>query len=92
MTTSASDNHGGTFAFWGDSFVVGVYAPTEGLATIVLERSAVGGQAGSSSKTENYLGFPMGSAGRNWPSASASRRAASERRCSGCYGSLGSWR
>jgi thioredoxin reductase (NADPH) len=40
-----------------------VYASTEGLATIVVERSAVGGQAGSSSKIENYLGFPNGISG-----------------------------
>lgn len=40
-----------------------VYAATEGLATIVVERSAVGGQAGSSSKIENYLGFPDGISG-----------------------------
>lgn len=37
-----------------------VYGATEGLATIVVERSVIGGQAGSSSKIENYLGFPQG--------------------------------
>jgi thioredoxin reductase (NADPH) len=40
-----------------------VYAASEGLATIVIERSAVGGQAGSSSRIENYLGFPEGISG-----------------------------
>ena len=40
-----------------------VYGATEGLATIVIERLAVGGQAGSSSKIENYLGFPCGISG-----------------------------
>ena len=40
-----------------------VYAASEGLAAIVVERSAVGGQAGSSSKIENYLGFPTGISG-----------------------------
>lgn len=40
-----------------------VYAASEGLATIVLETTAPGGQAGSSSKIENYLGFPNGIAG-----------------------------
>ncbi|MDQ1469318.1 MAG: thioredoxin reductase [Bryobacterales bacterium] len=40
-----------------------VYAASEGLATIVVERSAVGGQAGSSSRIENYLGFPRGISG-----------------------------
>jgi thioredoxin reductase (NADPH) len=40
-----------------------VYAASDGLTTIVVERSAVGGQAGSSSKIENYLGFPNGISG-----------------------------
>jgi thioredoxin reductase (NADPH) len=37
-----------------------VYGASEGLRTILVERSAPGGQAGSSSKIENYLGFPGG--------------------------------
>ncbi|MBE1878261.1 FAD-dependent oxidoreductase [Myceligenerans pegani] len=40
-----------------------VYAASEGLATIVLERDAIGGQAGSSSMIRNYLGFPRGISG-----------------------------
>lgn len=40
-----------------------VYGASEGLVTVVVERSAVGGQAGSSSKIENYLGFPWGVTG-----------------------------
>jgi thioredoxin reductase (NADPH) len=40
-----------------------VYSASEGLKTIVVERSAVGGQAGSSPKLENYLGFPSGISG-----------------------------
>lgn len=40
-----------------------VYAASEGLNTLVLETKAPGGQASSSSKIENYLGFPMGIAG-----------------------------
>jgi thioredoxin reductase (NADPH) len=40
-----------------------VYGASEGLSTVVVERSAVGGQAGSSSKIENYLGFPQGISG-----------------------------
>lgn len=40
-----------------------VYAASEGLATIVIERSVVGGQAGSKSRIENYLGFPGGISG-----------------------------
>jgi thioredoxin reductase (NADPH) len=37
-----------------------VYGASEGLTTILVERLAVGGQAASSSKIENYLGFPQG--------------------------------
>jgi thioredoxin reductase (NADPH) len=37
-----------------------VYAASEGLRVVLLERGAVGGQAGSSSLIENYLGFPEG--------------------------------
>ncbi len=41
-----------------------VYAASEGLKTIVLESTAPGGQAGTSSKIENYLGFPTGISGQ----------------------------
>ena len=41
-----------------------VYAASEGLRTLVIEKSAPGGQAGSSSRIENYLGFPMGISGQ----------------------------
>src|SRR6202040_2621258 len=40
-----------------------VYGASDGLKTVVIERSAVGGQAGSSPKIENYLGFPAGISG-----------------------------
>ena len=40
-----------------------VYGASEGLKTIVIERSAAGGQAGMSSRIENYLGFPNGISG-----------------------------
>src|SRR5580693_1241950 len=40
-----------------------VYGASEGLATVLIERCAIGGQAGSSSKIENYLGFPSGISG-----------------------------
>ena len=40
-----------------------VYGASEGLSTILVERWAVGGQAGSTSKIENYLGFPQGVSG-----------------------------
>lgn len=41
-----------------------VYAASEGLDTLVLESHAPGGQAGSSSRIENYLGFPTGISGQ----------------------------
>ena len=40
-----------------------VYGASEGLETIVIEREAPGGQAGTSSRIENYLGFPSGVSG-----------------------------
>jgi thioredoxin reductase (NADPH) len=41
----------------------GVYGASEGLSTLVLECNAPGGQAGTSSRIENYLGFPVGLSG-----------------------------
>jgi thioredoxin reductase (NADPH) len=41
-----------------------VYAASEGLDVVVLETNAPGGQAGSSSRIENYLGFPTGISGQ----------------------------
>ena len=41
-----------------------VYAASEGLRTLVLDRIGPGGQAGSSSRIENYAGFPAGLSGR----------------------------
>ncbi|TDC45254.1 response regulator [Actinomadura sp. KC345] len=40
-----------------------VYGASEGLKTVVVERRALGGQAGQSSRIENYLGFPDGVSG-----------------------------
>ena len=40
-----------------------VYGASEGLATVLVEREAPGGQAGTSSRIENYLGFPSGLSG-----------------------------
>jgi thioredoxin reductase (NADPH) len=40
-----------------------VYGASEGLSTIVIERESPGGQAGASSRIENYLGFPSGVSG-----------------------------
>lgn len=42
-----------------------VYAASEGLDVLVIEASSPGGQAGTSSKIENYLGFPTGISGRD---------------------------
>src|SRR5690606_27461301 len=52
-----------------------VYAASEGLSTLLLERHSPGGQAGMSSRIENYLGFPSGLSG-----AELSRRAAAQAR------------
>ncbi len=48
-----------------------VYAASEGLRTLLIERSIVGGEAGSTSRIENYLGFPDGIPG--WELASRAR-------------------
>ncbi|HKA37015.1 MAG TPA: FAD-dependent oxidoreductase [Thermoanaerobaculia bacterium] len=50
-----------------------VYGASEGLKTLLIEQSAPGGQAGTSSKIENYLGFPAGVTG-----ADLARRAAAQ--------------
>src|SRR5262249_53864466 len=50
-----------------------VYGASEGLKTLLVEQSAPGGQAGTSSKIENYLGFPAGVTG-----ADLARRAAAQ--------------
>lgn len=41
-----------------------VYAASEGLSVVVVEANAPGGQAGTSSRIENYLGFPLGISGQ----------------------------
>ena len=53
----------------------GVYGASEGLSTVMIERDAPGGQAGSSSRIENYLGFPVGLSG-----ADLARRAVTQAR------------
>ena len=52
-----------------------VYGASEGLGTLLIEREAPGGQAGQSSRIENYLGFPAGLSG-----ADLSRRAVAQAR------------
>jgi thioredoxin reductase (NADPH) len=53
----------------------GVYAASEGLRTVIVELQAPGGQAGTSNRIENYLGFPSGISG-----AELARRAATQAR------------
>lgn len=48
-----------------------VYAASEGLSVVTLDTDGPGGQAGTSSKIENYLGFPMGVSGRELASRAA---------------------
>ncbi len=50
-----------------------VYAASEGLDVLVIETTAPGGQAGSSSKIENYLGFPTGVSGQELASRATSQ-------------------
>jgi len=57
----------------------GVYGASEGLSTLIIERSAPGGQAGQSSAIENYLGFPNGLSG-----ADLTRRALTQAERFGC--------
>src|SRR5438477_12882277 len=45
--------------------VAAVYGAADGLHTLLVEREAPGGQAGRSSRIENYLGFPMGLSGND---------------------------
>jgi thioredoxin reductase (NADPH) len=52
-----------------------VYGASEGLRTVVIEREAAGGQAGTSARIENYLGFPQGISG-----ADLTRRATTQAR------------
>ena len=50
-----------------------VYAASEGLNVLVIETQAPGGQAGSSSKIENYLGFPTGVSGQELASRASTQ-------------------
>ncbi len=50
-----------------------VYGASEGLATLLVERAAPGGQAGTSSSIENYLGFPDGVTGAELARAAAAQ-------------------
>ena len=57
-----------------------VYGASEGLRTLVVEREAPGGQAGTSSRIENYLGFPSGVSGDELASRALQQAGGSARR------------
>ena len=85
---AAGPRHRGVAAEY-DTVIVGagpaglaaaVYGASEGLRTIVIEREAPGGQAGTSSRIENYLGFPSGVSGDELASRALPAGAAAGRR------------
>jgi thioredoxin reductase (NADPH) len=62
--TAAQDHYDLVIVGGGPAGLAGaVYGASEGLRTVLVEREAPGGQAGQSSRIENYLGFPMGLSG-----------------------------
>lgn len=65
LQTSASLEEYDTVVIGGGpaGLAAAVYGASEGLRTLVIEREAPGGQAGTSSRIENYLGFPGGVSG-----------------------------
>jgi thioredoxin reductase (NADPH) len=64
-----------TCSSWGGpaGLAAAVYGASEGLDTIVVESTALGGQAGSSRRIENYLGFPAGISGTELTSRAVSQ-------------------
>jgi thioredoxin reductase (NADPH) len=63
-TTPRTDHYDVVIAGAGPAgMAAGVYGASEGLNVLMLEKSAAGGQAGTSSRIENYLGFPNGISG-----------------------------
>jgi thioredoxin reductase (NADPH) len=67
MNSSIDDSHVRDLIIVGagpSGLAAAVYAASEGLDVLVIETDAPGGQAGSSSKIENYLGFPVGVSGQ----------------------------
>ena len=66
-----------------------VYASSEGLTTLVVERFAPGGQAGTSARIENYLGFPTGLSGSDLTDGRRSRRVSSGAVISSAHGGCG---
>src|SRR5690348_14680861 len=57
-----------------------VYGASEGLRTVMIEREAPGGQAGMSSRIENYLGFPTGLSGADLARRAVVQARSEERR------------
>lgn len=75
-TTPAADFYDLVVAVGGPAGLgAAVYGASEGLRTVLVERSATGGQAGQSSRIENYPGFPDGVSGAQ-PTDRARRQAA----------------
>jgi thioredoxin reductase (NADPH) len=64
ITRPASDHYDLVIVGGGPAgLAAAVYGASEGLRTVMVEREATGGQAGQSSRIENYLGFPIGVSG-----------------------------
>jgi thioredoxin reductase (NADPH) len=65
IRTQAAEKHYDLLIIGGGPAGLGaaVYGASEGLRTLMIERQATGGQAGTSSRIENYLGFPKGISG-----------------------------
>ncbi|HEX9597245.1 MAG TPA: FAD-dependent oxidoreductase, partial [Anaerolineales bacterium] len=65
IRTKAAEKHYDLIIIGGGPAGLGaaVYGASEGLRTLMIERHATGGQAGTSSRIENYLGFPKGISG-----------------------------
>ncbi|OAN34639.1 FAD-dependent oxidoreductase [Mycolicibacterium iranicum] len=65
LTTTPSDDFYDLVVIGGGpaGLAAAVYGASEGLKTVLIERTATGGQAGQSSRIENYLGFPDGLSG-----------------------------
>ena len=57
------------------------YGASEGLKTVLVEREAPGGQAGTTSRIENYLGFPAGLSGGDLARRALARRRLGRRSC-----------